>query len=398
MSTLEVRTGTAADLPGIHLAGARAFGDEAGPERIAEIDRLIPPARYVLGLDAGTVVGVTAVMPLRMTVPGRAQVRAAGIADVSVAATHRRRGILRQILSAQHHGLVEEGFALAALTASEGTIYGRFGYGPATVYQRVEIDRQHAAFRPGAPDPGGVRQTTAEQARGLLPAVHARWQSRTPGALHRSGAWWDWQLSDRPAERRGASALQFLVHPDGYATFRRAEGPRGRQARVVELVAATEDAHAALWRVLLGLDLVPTVVAELSPDDPLPFLLTDTRAARVTGARDGVWVRLLDVGAALAQRRYATELDVVIDVADGFLGRGGRFRLRGGPEGAECTRTDASADVHTDVSTLGSLHLGGHRVRTLHRAGLVGVHDPAVLDRLDLALVTDRAPVHGTDF
>lgn len=398
MSTLEVRPGTPADLPAVHVADARAFGDEPSPARIAEMDRLIPAERYVLGLDAGTVVGVTAVMPLQMTVPGGAQVATAGISAVSVAATHRRRGVLRAVFTAQHRGLLDDGTTLAALTASEGTIYGRFGYGPATVYQRVEIDRQHTRVRPGAPDPGGVRQVQAEQARTLLPPVHARWQSRTPGALHRSGSWWDWQLSDRPDERRGESALQFLVHPDGYATFRRAAGPRGREARVVELVVATEDARAALWRVLLGLDLVPTVVAELSPDDPLPFLLTDTRAARVTGTRDGLWVRLLDVPAALAQRRYATELDVVLDVADGFLDRGGRFRLRSGPEGAECTRTDATPDVHLDVSTLGSLHLGGHRVRTLHRAGLIGVHHPDVLARLDAALLADRAPAHGTDF
>lgn len=398
MSTLEIRTATADDLPAVHLADSRAFGAEASPQRVAEVERLVPPERYVLGLDAGTVVGVTAVMPLRMTVPGGAQVAAAGIANVSVGATHRRRGVLREIFTAQHRGLVEEGFTLSALTASEGTIYGRFGYGPATTYQRVEIDRQHTVVRPGAPDPGGVRQVEAGQARTLLPAVHARWQSRTPGALHRSESWWDWQLADRPDERRSTSALQFLVHADGYATFRRAEGPQGRQARVVELVAATEDASAALWRVLLGLDLVPTVVAELSPEDPLPFLLADTRSVRVTGTRDGLWVRLLDVSAALAQRRYAVELDVVLDVADGFLDRGGRFRVRGGPDGAECTRTDAAADVRLDVSTLGSLHLGGHRVSTLHRAGLVGVHDPTVLARLDLALVTDRAPAHGTDF
>lgn len=394
MNSLEVRTGTAADLPAVQRADARAFGEQPSPARLAEKGRLIPPDRYVLGLDAGTVVGITAVMPLRTTVPGGAQVAAAGISDVSVAATHRRRGVLREIFTAQHHGLVAEGFTLGLLTASEGTIYGRFGYGPATVFQVVEIDRRRAAVRPAAPNPGGVRQVEADEARILLPAVHARWQNRTPGALHRSDTWWDWQLSDRPDERRGATALQFLVHPDGYATYR----AKDATARVVEVVAGTDEAHAALWRVLLGLDFADHVLAAVSPDDPLPFLLTDTRSAHVTGTRDGAWVRLLDVPTALAQRRYAVEVDVVLDVRDGFLDRGGRFRLTGGPDGARCTRTDTTPDVRLDVSTLGSLHLGGHRVRTLHRAGLLEADDPAVLARLDLALVTERAPAHGTDF
>jgi len=398
VTSIEVRRAHPADLPAVRLVDGRAFGEHHSPEAIAQFEALVRTEDYVLAMDDGAVVGATVHLPLRLTVPGNRQVDAAGISGVVVAATHRRRGVLRQMFTAQHRALVEAGAVLGALTASEATIYGRFGYGPATVEHRVEVDRRHVAFRDTAPDPGEVRQVEADEARALLPAVHARWQSKTPGALHRAPLWWDWQLADRPEDRRGASALFFLVHPDGYATYRVASKDSTRRADVVELVAATDLAHSALWRVLMGLDILRTVTATVAPDDPLPFLLIDTRAVRVTGTADGMWVRLLDVPAGLSARRYAVELDVVLEVADPFLGQGGRFRLRGGPDGAECTRTDAHAQVHADVSTLGALYLGAHRARSLHRAGVLRVQDDAVLHRLDLAFGADRSPVHGTEF
>ncbi|MEO6880618.1 MAG: GNAT family N-acetyltransferase [Mycobacteriaceae bacterium] len=391
---IEIRRGTAADVPAIQAVNARAFGEEMGPEGRAEGARLTPGERHVLALQGSTVIGVTALMPLRMTVPGGAQVDAAGISNVSVAATHRRRGVLRQILGAQHRDLLAQGYPLAALTASEGTIYGRFGYGPATVRRRVEIDRRGVEVARSAPDPGGVALVGAETARGLLPALHERWATRTPGALRRDETWWDWQLADRPEDRPGSTSLCFLLHPDGYASYR----AHGSRAEVVEVISTTDAAHAALWRVLLGLDFADVLAAPLSPDDPLPFLLTDTRAVRVVGVRDGMWVRPLDVAAALALRRWAVEIDVVLGITDPFLDRGGRFRLRGGPEGSECVRTDDAAAVNLDVATLGALYLGGHRVSTLARAGLLTGAAPAVLARLELALLTDRAPENGTDF
>lgn len=390
--SIDVRTAVPADLPAIHTVGMRAFGEDMSAAAQAEMAGLMPAERHVVAVDGPDIVGVTALMPLTLTVPGGAQLPTAGISNVTVAATHRRRGVLRSIFTAQHQGLLAD-YPLAALTASEATIYPRFGYGPATVNQRVEIDRRAVTFAATAPDPGGVRQLDAATARERVGEVHARWQSRTPGALHRSASWWDWQLADRAEDRRGASGLFFLVHPDGYATYR----ARDARAEVVEVVAATDAAHAALWRVLLGLDFADTVSAVLAPDDALPWLLTDTRAVRLVRVRDGLWVRVLNVPAALSARRCAVELDVVLEVADGFLGRGGRFRLRGGPDGAECARTDAPAAVACDVADLGSLYLGGHRASGLARAGrLTG--EPAALARLDLALLTEQAPAHGTDF
>jgi len=184
------------------------------------------------------------------------------------------------------------------------------------------------------------------------------------------------------------------VHPDGFVSYRVHE----ETCRVYDHFAATDAAHAALWRTLLSLDLVETVTARTTPDDPLPHLLTDPRQVRTTGAPDGMWARLLDVPAALAARRYAVEVDAVLEVGDPFLDRGGRFRLVGGPDGAECARVDRPADAHLGVDVLGALYFGAHRLRGFVAAGRAAVADAWLLRRLDVALTADRDPRYGTGF
>lgn len=394
---LHIDTATADDLPAIAIADGRAFGvHHADPELTDEL-ALADPTRFLLARDGdGVVAGVTGDFAFHMTVPGGASSAIPGVSWVSVAPTHRRRGVLRALMRAQHQSYLADGVAISALTATEGAIYGRFGYGPATVDRTVEIDRSRAEFRASAPDPGGVWLAEAGEAREHAPAVHERWRRRVPGALSRSDGRWDLLLRDRQPTGQGSSALLFLLHPDGYASYRIDRATR--RCHVVDLVAATDDAHAALWRILLGLDLVTTVTTRrCPPDDPLPFLLTDPRLVRTTDAADGMWVRLLDVPAALAARTYSVELDVVLEVTDCFLDRGGRFRLRGGPDGAECEPTDGPADVYTDVSTFGALYLGAHGVATVARAGLLQA-DGTRLRQLDLAMRSERAPQHGTRF
>lgn len=395
--TTHVRRATPDDLGAIFDVAARAFGLTSTPEDRAAEAALLDPSRFLLACDDdGTVAGVTGSLPFDVTLPGGATLPVPGVMWVGVAPTHRRRGLLRALFTEQHRRFVADGSALALLTASEGGIYGRFGYGPATVDRAVEIDSPRVEFRPDVADPGGVRFLDTEAARKHAPDVHRRWCARTPGALSRSAQWWEDVLRDPERHRGGAGALFHLAHPDGYAAFRR--GP-GRTCRVVELFAATDDAHVALWRLLLGLDLVETVtsLSSVAIDDPLPLLLTDPRRVRTTAVQDGMWVRVLDVAVACAARSYAVELDLVLGVDDPFLDRGGRFRLRGGPEGASCVPTDDVPDVQVAMTALGPLLLGGQRVAPLAGAGLVDAA-PAVLTRVDAAFAADRAPRHGTDF
>lgn len=254
-----LRTATADDLPAIATVEGRAFGSHYDDTDLTDFRPLFEPERFLLGCDPddGHILGVTGAFGFQLTLPGAAVVDAPGVSWVSVSTTHRRRGILRTLMLAQHEGFVADGYPVALLYASEGGIYGRFGYGPATARHAVEIDRRFAAFRPDAPDPGGVAQVDTAAIRCAGPEIHRRWCAHTPGALDRSPVWWANVLLDREHRRGGASALFHLLHADGYASYRIQDADR--TCRVVELFAVTDRAYVALWRVLLGLDLVHTV-------------------------------------------------------------------------------------------------------------------------------------------
>ena len=394
-----LRRATADDLRALADVDSRAFGYQQTDEHLENFRPMFEPDRFLLACDpeSGRILGVTGSFPLDVTLPGGAILPAPGVTWVAVDPTVRRRGVLRAMFTEQHAGFVADGFAVALLTASEGTIYGRFGYGVTTVNRSFEITRRRAEFRADAPDPDGVRYVDPETARKLAPDLHRRWCAITPGAVSRNDAMWDEHLRDDERSRGGGSALFFLVHADGFASYRVRWSDNS--ANVVDLFAATEEAYAALWRVLLGLDLVEKVTGwkSLALDDPLPLLLTDPRQVRTTSLEDGLWSRVLDVPAALAARTYAVEIDVVLDVHDDFLQRGGRVRLHGGPEGATCTPTDASADLDLPTATLGPLLFGGGRASTYARAGRA-TGTPGVLRRVDAAFATDREPLHGTGF
>ncbi|MGI5129491.1 GNAT family N-acetyltransferase [Pseudonocardia sp. CA-107938] len=400
MTDLIIRPGTDDDIPAIVSADERGFSARMSELERADAFTVLPPENFLLAVDSGDpvdgVVGVAAAYDMAMTLPGGAALPSRGVAWVSVPATHRRRGILRALMAEQLRGFVEAGTPLAILTASHASIYGRFGYGEATRNRTVEIDPRFAQFRAGAPDPGGVRYAETAEIGEHAAEIHRRWVARTPGAVSRSAAWWARFLHDREYSRGGGTRRFHLVHPDGWVTYRSHWGGEAPTLRA-EVFAVTDESHAALWRVLLAQELVRSVTARIPLDDPLPLLLTDPRIVATTEVADGLWARVLDVPTVLSARRYAVEVDTVLDVQDDFLGRGGRFRLQGGPDGATCTPTSDAAQVTLDVADLGSLVTGCVRARTLAAAARLAA-EPAELARLDAAFVPERDPVHGTDF
>ena len=237
----------------------------------------------------------------------------AGVTWVGVMPSHRRRGILRQLMTRQLDDIAERGEPLAALTASEGGIYGRFGYGRRHATRPFGGVGEAGALqrRPAVGRDGLVRFVDAGTARKTLPAIYERYPRRAAGhrlAPRPSRGTTCWPI--RRLERGGASAQFFLIHPDGFAVYRRqnayANGFSNGEAVVAELVAVTPEAHAALWRFLLELDLVDTVgIGRYSPDDPLPWLLDDPRRDPRRGDRDDVWLRV-DQRAARPSRRAGT--------------------------------------------------------------------------------------------
>ncbi|GAB2633557.1 enhanced intracellular survival protein Eis [Prescottella soli] len=395
---IQVRTATDSDWPAIELLDSVAFGYHPTEEDRTLGRALMRTEEVVLATDDGVPIGVAAHLPLKVTVPGGRQLPVRGVSWVSVAPTHRRRGVLRAMFAHLHAGIAATGTPLSALTASEAGIYGRFGYGPATVASDVTLDRRFARFRGDAPDPGGVRAVDATSAALQLPEIYDRWRRITPGAQARPKPHWDYTFADPEANRRGGSALFFLLHPDGYAMFRRRGDDDTRTAVVEELVAVTDGARAALWRALCGLDLMAHVEATVQVDDPLRLMLTDSRLLRTSRVVDDLWLRIMDVPAALEARTYAADLDTVVEVRDPYLDAGGTFTLTVRDGRAQCRPTDASPRISLDLDVLGSLYLGAHRLRPFAAAGRVRAASDRDLARFDSAFVSDRPAVLGWGF
>ncbi|MGH8962163.1 MAG: GNAT family N-acetyltransferase [Jatrophihabitantaceae bacterium] len=394
---IQIRRAVAAEYPAIAEVDGANFGFHYGEQELADARLELDLDRVVVAVDGARIVGVSAELPMRMTVPG-GEVAAMGLTWVSVEITHRRRGVLRAMIEQQLREHAAEGLAATVLAASEGGIYGRYGFGVASHVRRTRVDRLRA--RLAAPvDGSAVRRLTTDEARDLLPGLYQRWRRDVPGALTRSDDRWRLALLDREYQRHGMSGLFHLVHPDGYVTYRIksdwGDGDPKHLCWLVDYVPITPESHAALWQALLSMDLIGAIESHRIPlDDPLPLLLADYRRTETTHVGDGMWVRPLDPALLLSARDYAVEIETVLQVIDPVLGDG-RYLLRGGPEGATCERTDRSADLTLGVGSLGAVSLGGVRLARHARAGQVA-GDARAITRLDRALVADRLPFHGT--
>ena len=386
-----------------------AFGDHPDDEDITTWRSMAELDRTLAAFDGDQIIGNAGAFSQELTVPGDAALRMAGVTAVGVRSTHRRKGVLTNMMRAQLDDVVERGEPIAALYASESVIYGRFGYGLASLQNYVEIETHRSAFRDDSVE-GRLEVVDATAAAKVFPQVHDRARSSIPGDVNRSDAWWARFFKDREKHREGASALFYVVHesapgePDGYAAWRIKQrwddGLAGSELRLTELYATTPAAHKALWRQVLDVDLVGRVTAWKRPvDEPLRWWLADPRQLKVKAQTDELWLRLLDIPACLSARRYRVEGKVVLHVADAFRpDNSGRYALDAGPEGAECRRTDADPDLSLEVADLGAVYLGGVLPSTLARAGRVVEDTPGALMRADAMFGWDRAPYCGTMF
>jgi predicted acetyltransferase len=399
-----------------------AFNDAWPLAEVIEHERIVFEFdRSLAAFDGDAIVGTASAYSFQLSVPG-GTTRAAGVTYVSVRPSHRRRGILSALMHHQLADVAARGEAVAALFASESGIYGRYGYGCASGQLRLTIRRGEGTLNPAAasrtdagrrtgPGHGAVRLSAGPPAelRTELAGIYASVAPLRPGMMARDERWWQSILADPEVHRGGRSTLKCLLAagdagPCGYALYRTkadwdGDGLPFGNLSVQELITADATAAAALWTDLLTRDLIGEVVARMRPvDDPLLDMLTDRRRARAY-LTDGLWIRLVDVPAALTARRYSCAADIVIEVTDDLLpANAGRWRLQcpgpadGDAATASCERTTAAADIELPVAALGAGYLGGTRLGALAAAGLVTERKRGALARLSTALYADPAP------
>jgi predicted acetyltransferase len=385
----------------------RVFLEHSDDDELERWRPVCPPDRFLAVTDPdGGYVGTAGSHPLAISWPGSAQpLRCAAVTGVTVRPDHRRRGVLRAMMQRLLDDAVAAGEPVAALFASEGTIYGRFGFGPSAPAHGLRITRDALATVDG--DPGLVRLVDAEEAKAAFPAIATAHGRLRPGAVQRDDAWYVlWLDHHQEKGRDGTSGARWhgLVPGRGYVTFRGVDGqwsdrrPDG-VLRVEELMALDDEAAAALWSFVAGVDLVRTVEAPYRPvDDPVRFLVANEAEVDVKAGMP-LWLRLVDLPAALAARRYAVADRLVLDVRDAQVpANDGRWALQAGPDGAACTPTTDPADVTLSTSTLSTLALGGFRATTLADAGRLPGTGPHVVRRLDLLFDVPRAPWTAFNF
>lgn len=397
---------TDASFKDFHGAISRGFQEAPRPE-LLDLDREVFDNVRMFGFKVGRRwVSTCGDLERRLTVPGGADVPTAAVTVVTVHPPYRRRGLLTAMMEHQLKQVAKRGEPLAALWASESLIYGRFGYAPSTTRAVLKGTNRRLHFLPGVATSGSVDEVTREEFLAVARGLHESMRPDRPGTMVRDKDVWEYAVFDMEFARRGSSEIRYVLHydeagdADGFATYRFKEGgdeePEG-DVRIKEVWAEDPAAYATLWRYLLDLDLARTFHWWSAPvDEPLRHLVTDARAVG-TSLTDNLYVRIVDVQAALAARKYAAGVDLVIEVDDPILSANtGRYRIvtDGDPEGssAEVTRVTSAPDISMGVLELGSIYLGGVPLKDLHRVRRVTEHTTGAVAAASTAFGWHRAP------
>jgi predicted acetyltransferase len=398
---VQIRFITEDEVVDYRTAVAFGFGLDLPPDDGDKRDlyaAIRPASRSIAAFDRDRMVATFAGIDFDLTVPG-GTVAMAGTTSVTVHPTHRRRGLLTEMMRLHLDQAVERGQPVAGLWASEEQIYGRFGYGQACTGVDTTIPGNLVNVPPG-PSDVTVRFLSADEVPPVLEAVYEQVRPQVPGLLSRTDAWWKLRHLLDPADRReGASARRFVVAERadkavGYVTYRhkQEEGdiPGGR-VEIGELVAVDDEARRALWHYATNVDLYPVVHWWNAPIDDPVAIEADRFRAVTRKAHDTLWLRLLDVHESLEARGYERDGSLVLDVEDRFLGRGGTFSLEVSGGVASCKPSTATPDIELGVQELSGLYLGGTSAVQLARAGRLS-GSPAAVRTIDDVFRTSIAP------
>ena len=403
--TIEYRQITDAEQRQFWKVVVRGFGGHytAGQENY-RIDReLLPPATTMCAIEDREIVGTSASLPFESAVPGGAIVKNAGVTAVTVATTHRRQGLLNNMMLRLLRQEREKDQPVASLWASESIIYSRYGFGISIQHENFLIDTRKAAIKHSPEIPGKIRFISGDEARKVLPAAWEAAVQANEGIPRKNAAAWDHYMLDVNSGSGDWGKPWLIVYEEdgkalGYAKYLLKEahvfGEKTHgMINADHVIHSNAASHAALWNHLLNVDLYDSLSTWCSPsDDSLPWMLDDPRQLQ-RKPYDGVWYRLLDVAEALAARTYLAEGSLVLEVEDSLVPEwGGRFELDGGPGGATCVATTKPADITLPTASLATIYLGGAKLADLHRAGRVEENTAGSVALADAMFTTVRAP------
>ncbi len=403
MTDLTIRPITDEEYPAFVKAFMDGFAEDIPADDFPSYIRTnLPPELTLAAFDGDDIVGTFGGLDLTLTVPGGAQVPMEGTTVVTVFPTHRRMGLMKRMMHMHLDNAVEAGKPLAGLWASESGIYERFGYGIATYCDAIKMDGRKVAFRDEI-EVDRVRRIPVEGASEILGPIYDERQRETPGMWARSDGWWYDILADLDWMKNGRTKLRIVVHdgpdgPDGYALYRQKGGDSddwhdNGTVHVLEVIANTPRATASLWSYLTNIDLSPNVKYNNFPvDDDLGPMLKEGRRIQRVFKHEALYVRILDVIAALEARTYQHDGEILIGLKDSFRPHtAGTYRLTSEGGVGRCAEVDETPDVTMDVEVLGAIYLGGPGAFGYAAASRIQ-GAPEAIDRLNRLFRTAREP------
>lgn len=397
---LQIRTISEEEFPAYVRAVEAAFSEVPSDEDVERERRLAEFDRCFAMFDGPDIVGTAAAFTMPMTVPG-GEIEVGYVTAVGVKPTHRRQGINTELMRRQLEDARERGELVEVLYASEGGIYGRYGYGLATLGVSIDVESARSAFIRGYERSGSIRLVERDAAMKDVLAVHEAVLPTRPGMVRLDEHRFDYGLHEHGRDR--TAPRFFALHEgegavDGYTIYRVKDDWAGGVSKSVltvrDLQATTPGSYADLWRFVLDVDLTERVQSwNRAVDEPLLHLVREPRRLRAT-MEDNLWLRLVDVAGALAARRYRAEGRVVLQIRDGFCPwNDGRYALESGAgEPGAATRVREEPQIVCTVNDMGAAYLGGVSFRQLGRAGRVEERSPGALARADAMFGWDPAP------
>ncbi len=379
-----------------------AFGMDVKEDSLERMVRYMEPDRSLAAWDNGTIVGTAGAYSITMPIPG-GEIPVAGVTMVGVLPSHRRQGLLTRMMTSQLEDIHARGESVAALWASEASIYQRFGYGPASLSLKIELGRDRARWLHEPTTPLVARLLTLEEAIKEFPSIYDEARSDVPGMISRSETWWvNHRLADPKEDRDGGGPMfRVLIEHEGrpaaYALYRIThkweETVAGGVLEVIEAVSTSPGSNKDLWRFIFGVDLIAKIRSWFQPVDS-PLLLQLQEVNRLSaGLHDGLWLRIVDIGSALAARSYDGDGTLVVSVADPMCPwNEGVWAIEAAEGRAEVSRTDHEPMLALRIEDLGSVYLGAFTFNELHRAGRVEQLSTGSLDLADRLFRTSRKP------
>jgi predicted acetyltransferase len=397
---LEIRSIRPDEFEAYSQAISAAFSSSMTAEYLEDDLSVAEHDRQFAAFEGVEIVGGASAVTFRMTVPGGGSVATGGVPRVGVMPTHRRRGVNTALFRAQLDDMRARGEPISALHVSEAGIYRSFGYGQSSFLGELSVETARSSFVADHRPTGRVRMLRHDDAVPRMREVYDVVVPTRPGMLELNDAWFSWRFSE--AEDDKEMPAFYAIHetsgkPDAFAAYHVKQDWPGDIPRseltVRELMATTPQANADMWRFVFDIDLMHTIRASHRPaDDPLLWLVAEPRRLNFL-LRDGVWLRLVDVPAALTARAYAEDGRVVLDVADAFCRwNDGRYALRVTGGEATCVPTEDPPDLSCRVNELASAYLGGVAFAQLALAGRVVERSVGGLARADALFRSEPAP------